>query len=114
MGLWEFFQDVSSESFETTNRPDHSMERSMGERAKKEPNWTPLEGHYLGFDRYAQAIRKYVNARFISCTHKIVQNVTQAQHNAICDLKTNYNIVIKQADRGEAIVTQNRTDYCRE
>ncbi|XP_067859745.1 uncharacterized protein [Heptranchias perlo] len=63
---------------------------------------------------YAQAVRRCVNARFISRTHKTVQNVTRAQRNAINALKTNRNIVIKPADKGGAIVIQNRTDYCKE
>eukprot|EP00061_Rhincodon_typus_P015188 g42723.t1 len=68
----------------------------------------------VNFDRYAQAIRECINARFISHTHKVVQNIIQAQHNAIRALKTNCNIVIKPADKGGAIVIQNRTDYCGE
>eukprot|EP00061_Rhincodon_typus_P007273 g28816.t1 len=48
---------------------------------------------------YARAVRRCVNARFISRAHKIVQNITQAQHNAIHALKTNCNIVIKSADK---------------
>eukprot|EP00061_Rhincodon_typus_P006013 g26196.t1 len=55
-----------------------------------------------------------VNVRFINHTHKVVQNVTRAQHNAIQALKTNRNIVIKLSDKGGAVVIQNRTDYCRE
>ncbi|XP_067859529.1 uncharacterized protein epn2 isoform X2 [Heptranchias perlo] len=43
-----------------------------------------------------------------------VQNVTRAQRNAIKALKTNRNIVIKPADKGGAIVIQNRMDYCKE
>eukprot|EP00061_Rhincodon_typus_P004927 g23750.t1 len=83
MRLQEFFQDVSSEFNETTNETDQSTERSMGEWAKKELNWTPLEGRSPGFDRFAQAVRECENARFVSHTYKVVQNVTQAQHNAI-------------------------------
>eukprot|EP00061_Rhincodon_typus_P007574 g29407.t1 len=57
---------------------------------------------------------KHVSARFINHTHKVAQNVTQAQHDAIQALKTNHNIVIKPADKRGAIVKQNRTDYCKE
>eukprot|EP00061_Rhincodon_typus_P005975 g26130.t1 len=55
-----------------------------------------------------------MNSRFISRTHNAVQNVTQAQRNASHVLKTRCNIIIKPADKGEAIVMQNRTDYCKE
>eukprot|EP00061_Rhincodon_typus_P011436 g36438.t1 len=114
MRFQEFLQDVSSEPNETINEPDQSTERSMGEQAKKESDWTPLEGCCTGLDRYAQAVRECVNARFIRCSHKVLQDVTQAQCNAICALKTNRNIVIKPADKGGAIVIQNRMDYSKE
>eukprot|EP00061_Rhincodon_typus_P014028 g40792.t1 len=98
MRLQEFFQDVSSEPNETNNEPDQSTERSMVESAKMESDWTPPRGHCPGFDRYAQAIRESINAKFISCTLRVVQNVTQEQRNTIHDLKTNCNIVSKPAD----------------
>eukprot|EP00061_Rhincodon_typus_P002710 g18261.t1 len=109
-----FFQDVSSEPNETTNEPDQSTERSMAERAKELSNWTPMEGRCLGFDRHAQSIRECVNARFISRSHKVVKNVTQAQLNTIRALKSNHNIVFNSAYKGGAIVIQNRKDYCKE
>eukprot|EP00061_Rhincodon_typus_P008498 g31160.t1 len=59
-------------------------------------------------------IRRCINARFISCAHKIAQNITQAQRNSIHALNTNRNIVTKPVDKGGAIVVQNRTDYCKE
>eukprot|EP00061_Rhincodon_typus_P004121 g21799.t1 len=114
MRLQEFFQDVSSKHNETTNEPAQLTERSMGEWAKKKSNWTPPEGRCPWFDKYAQAITECVNTGFVSCNHKVVQNITQAQRNAICALKANHNIVIKPADEGGAIVIQNRTDYCKE
>eukprot|EP00061_Rhincodon_typus_P011933 g37312.t1 len=46
--------------------------------------------------------------------HKIVQNPTQAQRNAIYALKTNHNIIIKPADNTGAIVIQKSTDNCKE
>eukprot|EP00061_Rhincodon_typus_P010883 g35499.t1 len=63
---------------------------------------------------YAQSIRKRINARVISRTHNVAQNITQAQCNAIHALETNHNIVIKLADKGGAIVIQNRTDDSKE
>ncbi|XP_078093251.1 uncharacterized protein LOC144508913 [Mustelus asterias] len=63
---------------------------------------------------YAQAVRRCVNTKFISRTHKTAPNITQAQRNALHALKTNCNIVIKPADKGGAIVILNRTDYCKE
>eukprot|EP00061_Rhincodon_typus_P007654 g29572.t1 len=114
MRLREFFQDVSSEPNDTTNGPDQLTERSMGDPAKKKSNWTPPECHCPGVDGYAQAIRESVNARFISRTDKVVQNVTQIQRNDIHAVKTNCNIVIKPADKGGANVIQNKMYYCKE
>eukprot|EP00061_Rhincodon_typus_P006814 g27838.t1 len=92
MKLREFFQDVSSEPSETTKEIEQSTERSVVEQLKESSNWTPPEGHCPELDRYVQAVRECVNARLISLTHKVVQNVTQAQRNAIRALKTNHNI----------------------
>eukprot|EP00061_Rhincodon_typus_P009721 g33430.t1 len=86
----------------------------MGERAKKESNWTPPEVRCSGLHSYAQAIRECVNTRFIGRTLKVVQNITQAQLNAIHAPKTNRIIVIKPADRGGPSVILNRKDYCKE
>eukprot|EP00061_Rhincodon_typus_P017302 g45939.t1 len=114
MRLREFFdkpQDVSSKPIERTNKPEQLTEGSMVQQPqKKELNWNPLEGRCLRLDISAQEVRRCVNIRFISRTHK-VQNITQAQRNAIRTLKTNCNIVIKPADKGGTIVIQNRTDH---
>eukprot|EP00061_Rhincodon_typus_P012161 g37724.t1 len=92
-----------------------STERSVVQQTKKkELNQTPPGGCRPRIDLYAQAVRRYINAKFVSCAHKIAQNITQAQRNAIHALKSNHNIVIKPADKGGAIVIQNRMDYCRE
>eukprot|EP00061_Rhincodon_typus_P005458 g24992.t1 len=117
MRLWEFFhkpQDVSSEPPETTTVLEQSSEKYVVERPKRELNWTPPEGHCPRFDLYTQAIRRHVSDGFISCPHMEVQNISQAQCMAIQALKTNHNIVIKPADKGGAIIKQNRTDYCKE
>eukprot|EP00061_Rhincodon_typus_P007939 g30108.t1 len=118
MKLREFFhepQDVSSEPNETTNEPEQLTVRSVVQQLKKkESNWTFPEGHCPRLNMYAQAIKRCINARFISRAHKIAQNITQAQCNAIHALKTNHNVVIKPADKGGAIVIQNRMDFCKE
>eukprot|EP00061_Rhincodon_typus_P007014 g28260.t1 len=57
--------------------------------------------------QHPEVIHRLV-VEFINRAHKIVQDITQAQHNAICALKTNRNIVIKPAEKEGAIVIQNR------
>ena len=42
------------------------------------------------------------------------QNLTLAEKQALADLKDNHNIVIKAADKGSAVVIQNRHDYIQE
>eukprot|EP00061_Rhincodon_typus_P005320 g24679.t1 len=115
--LQEFFhkaQNVSSEPNETADDPEQSTERFVVQRPKKkESNWIPPEGCCPRLDMYAQGIRRCVNARFISPSHKVAQNVTLAQRNAIYAHKTNCNIV-KPADKGGAIDIKNKTDYCKE
>ncbi|XP_072414187.1 uncharacterized protein [Chiloscyllium punctatum] len=105
---------ASSDPNEPTDELEQSSQESVEEQPKKESTWTPLDGRCPGLFMYAQTVRKYVNARFISRPHKVEQDITHSQRNAIHTLKTNHNIVIKPADKGGAIVIQNRTDYCKE
>jgi len=42
------------------------------------------------------------------------QNLTPEEHQALQELKQNHNIVIKRADKGSAVVIQNRADYITE
>ncbi|XP_078084718.1 uncharacterized protein LOC144503758 [Mustelus asterias] len=118
MRLREFFhkpQKANSKHNETANEPEQPTERSAVQQPKrKESNWTPPEGRCPRLDMYAQAVRRCINTRFISRTHKTAPNITQAQCNTIHALKTSCNIVIKPADKGGAIVILNRTDYCKE
>ena len=45
---------------------------------------------------------------------KYNQNISQLERRAIVDLKNNHNIIIKPADKGSAVVIQNRSDYLNE
>eukprot|EP00061_Rhincodon_typus_P004192 g21965.t1 len=69
--LREFFhkpQGVSSEPNETTNE---TVDREIcGAATEEEWNWSPPEGRCPMLNVYAQAIRRCVNATFISHTHK--------------------------------------------
>jgi len=46
--------------------------------------------------------------------NKITDNLTIKERKALKQLKNNDSIVIKKADKGSAIVIQNKTDYCQE
>ena len=46
--------------------------------------------------------------------HSKLTNVSRAEHQAITNLTKNTNIVIKQADKGSAVVVMNRKDYIAE
>ncbi|XP_072410897.1 uncharacterized protein [Chiloscyllium punctatum] len=111
MRLWEFFQDAGSDP---TDELEQSSQGSVEEQPKKVSTWTPPEGHCPGLGMYAQTVRKYINARFISRTHKVEQNITRSQRNAIHTLKTNQKIGSSFICWFDDIVIQNRTRYCKE
>eukprot|EP00061_Rhincodon_typus_P016369 g44556.t1 len=96
MRFWEFFhkpEDVSNQPNDTTDEPEQLTERLVVQQPKKkESNLNSPEGHCPRLDMYAQAIRRCINTRFISHAHKIAQNISQAQCNAIHVLKINRNI----------------------
>ena len=47
-------------------------------------------------------------------SHPKFKNLSQQQYKAISSLRSNTNIVIKEADKGSAVVIQNRNDYINE
>eukprot|EP00061_Rhincodon_typus_P006211 g26606.t1 len=61
---------------------------------------------------YAQTIRKHVNARFISHTHKVAQPRPNPTPSVLSRPTATFSS--NQQTKGGAIVLQNRTDYCRE
>jgi len=105
------------EFFHTTEEPTPTTDApttKIPQRKKKESNFTPPEGRCRKLDTYAEVLRKSIIANYINKTRRIHHNLKPLQRQAIKSLKRNKDIVIKPADKGGAVVIQNRTDYITE
>ena len=92
---------------------DNSTELEMDSSYKKPSSWTPNSGRDLIFDFYLNAVESSIlQTSYNNNTQH--SNITKEERNAITTLKQDKNIVIFPADKGAAVVIQNRSDYRNE
>ena len=62
------------------------------------------------------SIRDALNAdlRKLNSKTNVVHNITSAERNALKELQNNFNIIIREADKGSSIVVMDRSFYLRE
>ena len=95
MRLKEFFADEES----NPNRQRNKFKRST---------WTPEFGRERTMDNYLMTVEQtLMNMK----KQKVRSNLTSAEREAIQSLRSNDRIVIFPADKGGAVVIQNRTNY---
>ncbi|KAJ8039742.1 hypothetical protein HOLleu_13841 [Holothuria leucospilota] len=101
--LTEFFHD----SKETDNSDYDS--KLIKFRAKS--TWTPPANR----DKYLDSFIAVVTSEIMSAPeHKAFGNLSSDEHRAMRDLKYNFNVVIRQADKGSAVVIMDRCRYIQE
>ena len=88
---------------------------SGGEKEKfwKPSTWTPPPGRNTTLDYYITAVEKAFLEGSPS-RKKLRSNITKKEREALTTLKQDPNIVIFQANKGLAVVVQNRSDYLAE
>ncbi|KAJ8049473.1 hypothetical protein HOLleu_02237 [Holothuria leucospilota] len=91
--LKEYFQND-----DTNSSPQTPLSR---EPSHKKSNWTPPSGRNQYIDSYVQTARGHLD-RFIldNHHHSNKDNLTVNERKAIKTLRSNYDIVIKPADKG--------------
>ena len=102
MRLKEFYWDVRN----TRNKQINQY--------KKPSTWTPSNGRDQVLDCYINAVESSILERTNTGGRKLCSNITKEERMAINELKRDKNIVIFQADKGAAVVVQNRKDYLHE
>ena len=102
MRLKEFYWDVRN----TRNKQINQY--------KKPSTWTPSNGRDQVLDCYINAVESSILERTNTGGRKLCSNITKEERMGMNELKRDKNIVIFQADKGAAVVVQNRKDYLHE
>ena len=102
MPLKEFYWDA------------RNTQSGQANRYKKPSSWTPCNGRDQALDCYINAGERSILERTDTGGRKLRSNITKEERMAINKLKRDKNIVIFQADKGAAVVVQNRNDYFNE
>ena len=78
---------------------------------RKKSFYTPPSGRDLALDAYITAVETEI---LNTGPRKVYSNITSEERNAINSLSRNPDIIIKEADKGSAIVIMNTNDYLAE
>ena len=84
---------------------------------KAASNWTAPLGRNNNLDSYIHKIEKELDVLVLDLSAskvKLHDNLSSNQRKALHDLKSNNNIVIKPADKGDSIAIMNKDNYMKE
>ena len=101
MGLKEYFWS------------ENTPQLDCNKQYKKPSTWTPSNGRDQVLDCYLSAVGNAI-LEMPPNRKTVHSNITREERNAIKELKQDNNIVIFEADKGAAVVIQNRGDYLNE
>lgn len=79
---------------------------------KRKSTWNPPGPHHLEY--VLSTIQEEIQTTPPASVHPYQRNLTPNQYKAISSLRKNTDIVIKEADKGSAVVVQNTSDYINE
>ena len=102
MRLKEFFGNNDNDNTDTGDDTTY----------KKRSTWTPSPGRDQALDCYLNGVERAITQHTPNNTLR--SNITRLEREAIKSLKRDNSIVISQADKGAAVVAQNRKDYLAE
>ncbi|KAJ8024104.1 hypothetical protein HOLleu_36734 [Holothuria leucospilota] len=105
--LAEWSKDIQSDEHDAAHPP-----------RKRNFLWTPPEGRNKYIDTYVSSVQTHLD-NFLCSIRKsedrpLPENFDRAQRSALKELQKNDNLIIKPADKGGAIVIQDRADYIHE
>ncbi|XP_063415986.1 uncharacterized protein LOC134697633 [Mytilus trossulus] len=78
---------------------------------KKKSTWNPPKSKNDNLESFITSVKAEVRS---SISGKQVRNISKSESQAMINLKDRDEIVIKQADKGSAVVVMNKADYIEE
>ena len=82
---------------------------------KKKSTFIPPKHRNSSIDTYCRLVESEVSLLLSKKSqHKVANNLSKTQRNALLELKKDMSVVVQSADKGGAIVVQDRDDYIGE
>ena len=110
MRLKEYFYDQSLENIQNLNNSSQENQTYKLKSQKIDSLWTPKPGRNKQLDEFCCSIQNYTSNIPQSTKH---DNISLEERQALDNFRKTINkdIVIRSADKGGAVVVQNRSDY---
>ena len=95
-----------------TDQDDVEGEFSSLSAFRKKSNWSPVRNRELAIEAYVEALERDILAHDFGTPYQ--RNLTREEQQALQDLRTYDDIIIKQADKGSAVVVMDKEAYLQE
>lgn len=95
-----------------TGQDDVEGEFSSLPAFRKKSNWSPERNRELAIEAYVEALERDILAHDFGTPYQ--RNLTREEQQALQDLRTYDDIIIKQADKPSAVVVMDKEAYLQE
>ncbi|XP_071139779.1 uncharacterized protein [Mytilus edulis] len=113
--LKEHFNRQQKKNLKEAGRNESDYESDEGDicipKFKKKSTWNPPKSKNDNLESFITSVKAEVRS---SISGKQVRNISKSESQAMINLKDRDKIVIKQADKGSAVVVINKADYIEE
>ena len=76
--------------------------------------WMPAKGRDEGLETYIRTVRRTIRDDLAKGKNTTKDNLTKEERKALKDLRNRDDIIIKEADKGSAVVVMSKADYIKE
>ena len=108
----EYVRRVRLKEYFYTDQDDVEGEFSSLPAFRKKSNWSPGRNRELAIEAYVEALERDILAHDFGTPYQ--RNLTREEQQALQDLCTYDDIIIKQADKGSAVVVMDKEAYLQE
>ncbi|CAG2243420.1 unnamed protein product [Mytilus edulis] len=113
--LKEHFNRQQKKNLKEAGMNESDYESDEGDicipKFKKKSKWNPPKSKNDNLESFITSVKAEVRS---SISGKQVRNISKSESQAMINLKDRDEIVIKQADKGSAVVVMNKADYIEE